>query len=78
VIAVVISRPIVAMTTMVIQTCFSHLEPQRCAAVEQDIARAEQQDDLVQRRIRRDIDQPERLRANRNPRDQEHPRHRGS
>ena len=49
-----------------------HVEAQRRAAIEQDVAGAEQQDDLVQRRIRLDVDQPERLRADRDPGDQKH------
>ena len=48
------------------------IEPQRRAAIEQDVARAEQQDDLVQRRICPDMDEAERLRADRDARDQEY------
>ena len=68
--AAVISTPTVAITTMVIQTSFSTLESQRGAAVEQDVAGAEQQDDLVQRRIRLDVDQPERFRPDQHADDQ--------
>ena len=48
------------------------VEAQRRAAVEQNVAGAEQQDDLVQRRIRLDVDQPQRLRADRDAGDQKH------
>ena len=61
-----------AITTMVIQTCFRTCEAQRSAAVEQNVAGAEQQDDLVQRRIRLDVDQPQRLRADRDADDEKH------
>src|ERR1700723_2129710 len=47
------------------------LYPQRSAAVEQNVAGAEQQNDLVQRRIRLDLDQVQRLRADRDAGDQE-------
>jgi len=49
-----------------------HGNAQRSAAVEQDIARPEQQDHLVQRRVSTDMDQPQRLRADRDPGDQKH------
>ncbi len=47
---------------------FQYGQPQRRTAVEQDIARAEQQDGLVERGIRADVDQPERVRADRDSR----------
>ena len=68
----VITTPTVAMTTMVIQTCFKTSKAQRSAAIEQDVAGAEQQDDLVQRRIRLDVHEPQRLRADRDPGEQKH------
>ena len=70
--AAVINTPTVAMTTMVIQTRFSTLQAQRRAAVEQDVAGAEQQDDLVQCRVRLDVDEAERLRTDSDAGDQEH------
>ena len=48
-----------------------HLEPQRRAAVEQDVARAEQHDDLAQRGGRLDVDDAERMRPERDAREQE-------
>ena len=51
---------------------FQHLEPQRRAAVEQDVARAEQHDDLAQRRGRLDVNNSERVRPEHDPCDQEH------
>ena len=57
---------------MVIQTCLQYVKSHRRAAVEQDIAGAEQQDDRVQRRIRLDVDQPGDLRAKGDPGHQKH------
>ena len=48
------------------------LYPQRRAAVEQNVAGAEQQDDLVQRRIRFDLDEVQRLWTDRDSGDQKH------
>ncbi len=48
-----------------------HLEPQRRAAVEQDVARAEQHDDLAQRGGGLDVDEAERMRSERDACDQE-------
>ena len=56
----VMSTPIVAM------------KPQRGTAVEQDVARAEQENDLVQRRAGLDLDEAERVRAEHDTGDQEH------
>src|SRR3982074_1971211 len=42
---------------------FQDVEAQGSAAIEQNVASAEQQDDLVQRRVRLDIDERQRLRA---------------
>src|ERR1700723_50197 len=53
------------------------LYPQRSAAIEQNVAGAEQQNDLVQRRIRLDLDQVQRLRTDRDTGDQKH-RHIGN
>ena len=41
------------------------MKAKRSAAVEKDITRAEQQDDLVQRRIYPDVNEPERMRSDR-------------
>jgi len=51
---------------------FQDAEAQRRAAIEKNVAGAEQQDDLVQRRIRLDVDKPQRLRADRYPDDEKH------
>ncbi len=51
---------------------FEDIEAQRRAAIEQNVARAEQKDDLVQRRTRLDIDQPQPMRADRNAGKQEY------
>jgi hypothetical protein len=48
------------------------IEAQRSAAIEQNVAGAEQQDDLVQRRIRLDVDQAQRFRSDRHSDDQKH------
>ena len=48
------------------------VEAQGGAAIEQNIAGAEQQDDLVQRRIRLDIDQAQRFRTDGHADDQKH------
>ena len=60
------------MMTIVIQTCFRTLNSQRSAAIEKNVAGAEQQDDLVQRRIRLDVDQAQRFRADPHSDDQKH------
>ena len=49
-----------------------HLEPQRRTAVEQDVACAEQQDDLVQRGIGGDIDKSKGMRADQDADDEEY------
>ena len=51
---------------------FEDVQSQRRAAVKQNVARAEQKNDLVQRRARLDIDQPEPVRADRNAGNQEY------
>ena len=51
---------------------FQHLEPNRGAAVEQDVAGTEDQDQLVDRRIRLDVDQPEHAGADQHADQQEH------
>ena len=48
------------------------VEAQRRAAIEKNVAGAEQKDDLVQRRIRLDVDQPQRFRPDQNADDQEY------
>jgi hypothetical protein len=53
------------------------VEAQRGAAIEKNVTGAEQQDDLVQRRIRPDVDQAKRFRADPHPDNQKH-RHIGN
>jgi len=68
----VINTPTVAMTTMVIQTFFRTSIRSAAPAVEQNVAGAEQKNDLVQRRIRLDLDKVQRLRTDRHAGDQKH------
>ncbi len=44
-----------------------HMEAQRCAAVEQDVAGAEQKQNLIERGIGLDVDQAQRRRADQHP-----------